>query len=151
MRKVRKKMAMMALNPRDSLNCARLGQNPAGFNHIKLFTKKSNSEDLCNSSVRSDQSSGDPEGHITSAIVASSSSKSVAARLQGRNITYLKNVHHIDPKTSRAAQKQQHQGIPIDASILRLPEIHIKAEEKGQQELMGIDLSKAKLEFIYTA
>ena len=62
---------------------------------------------------------------------------------------HLKEKHSIDPIASSVAAKRIREGTAIDQAILRGAEINRKAEEKRREELIGIHLDKATVEYLY--
>ena len=62
---------------------------------------------------------------------------------------HLKNEHCIDRTTSLLAEKRLREGTSINAVILRGAGINVEAEEKRRKELIGIDIDKITLEYLY--
>ena len=62
---------------------------------------------------------------------------------------YLKKYHSIDSVLSATTEKRIREGTVIDVVILRGAEINIKVNEQRRKEIMGIDLNKATLEYLY--
>ena len=62
---------------------------------------------------------------------------------------HLKENYFIDLIASSIAEKRIRDGIAIEVAILRGVEINREAEEKRRKELMGIDLDKTTLKYLY--
>lgn len=62
---------------------------------------------------------------------------------------HLKDVHTIDPAASSVAMKRQREGTVVDMAILRGVEFNVQAEVKRREEMMGLGLHKATLEYLY--
>ncbi len=67
----------------------------------------------------------------------------------GAIIRHLREKHSIDATSTGVVAKRIREGQAIDLAILRGVEINTKAEEKRKEELMGRNLDKVTLEYLY--